>query len=210
MSRIRKFMEVTGLQNAIGRVLDKAEFEAFIWGCVYIANVDGGVSAAESARIIRNAKAIRWLSPWSAAEIRKAFDRANEVYVLSPPVGKATAIGQIRRIKDPGRAMMLFCAFCDVASADGAIDNTELATLLTISAGLGLPTDEITPVLIGLTEGVVRGQDGPQPKKAAAEIGRKGGKARAEKMSPERRVEIAKAAAEKRWGQRREDSEGGA
>ena len=34
---------------------------------------------------------------------------------------------------------------------------------------------------------------------AAAELGRKGGKARAENMTPERRKEIAKAAAAKRW-----------
>ncbi len=34
---------------------------------------------------------------------------------------------------------------------------------------------------------------------AAAEMGRKGGKARAEGMTPERRAEIAKAAAAKRW-----------
>lgn len=34
---------------------------------------------------------------------------------------------------------------------------------------------------------------------AAAELGRKGGKARAEKMSPERRSEIARKAAAKRW-----------
>jgi hypothetical protein len=34
---------------------------------------------------------------------------------------------------------------------------------------------------------------------AAVSLGRKGGKARAEKMSPERRVEIAKKAAAKRW-----------
>lgn len=34
---------------------------------------------------------------------------------------------------------------------------------------------------------------------AAAEMGRKGGKARAENMTPERRAEIAKAAADKRW-----------
>lgn len=34
---------------------------------------------------------------------------------------------------------------------------------------------------------------------AAAEMGRKGGKARAESMTPERRAEIAKAAAAKRW-----------
>ncbi len=35
---------------------------------------------------------------------------------------------------------------------------------------------------------------------AAVELGRKGGKARAEKMTPERRAEIAKKAAAKRWG----------
>ena len=34
---------------------------------------------------------------------------------------------------------------------------------------------------------------------AAAQLGSKGGKARAEKMSPERRAEIARLAAEKRW-----------
>ena len=35
--------------------------------------------------------------------------------------------------------------------------------------------------------------------KAAVELGRKGGRARAEKMSPERRREIARLAATKRW-----------
>ncbi len=34
---------------------------------------------------------------------------------------------------------------------------------------------------------------------AAVSLGRRGGKARAEKMSPERRAEIAKKAADKRW-----------
>ena len=34
---------------------------------------------------------------------------------------------------------------------------------------------------------------------AAAELGRKGGKARAAAMTPERRKEIARKAAEKRW-----------
>ncbi len=38
--------------------------------------------------------------------------------------------------------------------------------------------------------------------KAAVELGRKGGKARAEKMTPERRSEIAKKAAAKRWGKK--------
>lgn len=38
--------------------------------------------------------------------------------------------------------------------------------------------------------------------KAAQSLGRRGGKARAEKMSPERRAEIAKQAAAKRWGKK--------
>ncbi len=37
---------------------------------------------------------------------------------------------------------------------------------------------------------------------AAAELGRKGGKARAEKMSPERRAEIARNAAAQRWSKK--------
>ena len=45
------------------------------------------------------------------------------------------------------------------------------------------------------------GDDGKN--KAAQELGRKGGRARAERMSPERRQEIAKLAAIKRWGKAR-------
>jgi hypothetical protein len=44
--------------------------------------------------------------------------------------------------------------------------------------------------------------EGPEerPKdEAAMALGSKGGKARAERMSPERRAEIARAAAKKRW-----------
>ena len=41
------------------------------------------------------------------------------------------------------------------------------------------------------------GDDGKN--KAAVELGRKGGKARAEKLSKERRAEIARLAARKRW-----------
>ena len=37
-------------------------------------------------------------------------------------------------------------------------------------------------------------------KTAAAELGSRGGKKRAENMTPERRAEIARAAAAKRWG----------
>lgn len=40
----------------------------------------------------------------------------------------------------------------------------------------------------------------PEKNEAAVELGRKGGKARAEGMSAERRAEIARKAAERRWG----------
>jgi|SRR5688572_19710646 hypothetical protein len=39
----------------------------------------------------------------------------------------------------------------------------------------------------------------PEKNAAAAELGRKGGAARAKNVSPERRAEIARAAAKKRW-----------
>jgi hypothetical protein len=42
--------------------------------------------------------------------------------------------------------------------------------------------------------------DAPAKNQAAAELGRAGGKKRAEGMTPERRAEIAKKAAAKRWG----------
>jgi hypothetical protein len=41
--------------------------------------------------------------------------------------------------------------------------------------------------------------DSDSPKSAAAELGSRGGKARAKKMTPERRSEIARRAAAKRW-----------
>jgi hypothetical protein len=41
--------------------------------------------------------------------------------------------------------------------------------------------------------------DAPTKNQAAAELGRAGGKKRAEGMTPERRAEIAKKAAAKRW-----------
>lgn len=40
--------------------------------------------------------------------------------------------------------------------------------------------------------------------RAAVELGRKGGAARASKLSPERRAEIAQKAAQKRWSRRRQ------
>ena len=52
-----------------------------------------------------------------------------------------------------------------------------------------------------ITTGADEEDYGEKPAKnaAAAELGRKGGQKRAESMSPERRAEIAKKAAEKRW-----------
>ncbi len=44
--------------------------------------------------------------------------------------------------------------------------------------------------------------DGDGKNKAAVELGRKGGKARAEKMSPEKRRAIARRAAKARWQDR--------
>ncbi len=51
----------------------------------------------------------------------------------------------------------------------------------------------------------------PEKNKAAQELGRrgglKGGKARAEKLSPERRKEIAREAAKARWAKKRQQEE---
>jgi hypothetical protein len=52
-------------------------------------------------------------------------------------------------------------------------------------------------VLTGEAEEVVEAR--PTKNEAAAELGRKGGRKRAESMTPERRAEIARNAAERRW-----------
>jgi len=44
-------------------------------------------------------------------------------------------------------------------------------------------------------------EEAPAPRSAAAELGSKGGKARAANLSKKRRAEIARAAARKRWNQ---------
>lgn len=63
------------------------------------------------------------------------------------------------------------------------------------------PADAIgLAVMIGkIATGEIEDERDEKLSSAAAEMGRKGGKARAESMSPERRAEIAKIAAEKRW-----------
>lgn len=62
------------------------------------------------------------------------------------------------------------------------------------------PADAIgLAVLVGkIATGEV--EDTRETSSAAAQLGRLGGKKRAETMTPERRSEIAKAAAAKRWG----------
>jgi hypothetical protein len=63
------------------------------------------------------------------------------------------------------------------------------------------PADVIgAAVMVGrIATGEVEDERDVKPRSAAAELGSRGGKARADKMSPERRAEIAKAAAAKRW-----------
>jgi hypothetical protein len=71
------------------------------------------------------------------------------------------------------------------------------------------PKGECRPAdVIGAAVKVMRIATGEEPEnygpetgkdKTAQELGRKGGKKRAESMTPERRAEIAKKAAAKRW-----------
>lgn len=66
------------------------------------------------------------------------------------------------------------------------------------------PADAIgLAVLVGkIATGEVEDACDEKLSSAAAQLGSKGGKARAEAMTPERRAEIARKAAEKRWGVR--------
>jgi hypothetical protein len=56
----------------------------------------------------------------------------------------------------------------------------------------------VMQIATGEADEAFDGDDRKDP--AAKALGAKGGKARAARMSPERRAEIAKAAAAKRWG----------
>lgn len=58
---------------------------------------------------------------------------------------------------------------------------------------------KIARIAVGEEEEEYDTPDGKAKDPAAVSMGKRGGKARAEKMSPERRREIAKLAAEKRW-----------
>lgn len=55
----------------------------------------------------------------------------------------------------------------------------------------------VMEIATGQREEEFEGDDGKD--KAAQDLGRKGGKARASSMTPERRKEIARKAAERRW-----------
>jgi hypothetical protein len=57
---------------------------------------------------------------------------------------------------------------------------------------------KVAKIATGEVEEDLEEEDGKD--KAAQALGRKGGKARAAKMTPERRAEIARKAARKRWG----------
>ena len=72
-----------------------------------------------------------------------------------------------------------------------------------VPRGKKRPADAIgLAVMIGkIATGEIE-DDREAVKSAAASLGRLGGKARAEKMSPERRAEIARQAAAKRWSGR--------
>ncbi|MEQ8326480.1 RNA-binding protein [Parvibaculum sp.] len=61
-------------------------------------------------------------------------------------------------------------------------------------------TNQLAKLITDIATGEATDPDPDEGKDpAAVALGRKGGKSRASKMSPERRAEIAKKAAEKRW-----------
>lgn len=72
------------------------------------------------------------------------------------------------------------------------------------SGDLNQRAKNIVDIATGQTEGEEEEQEGTK-NKAAAELGRLGGKARAKKLSPEERSAIAKKAAKKRWEDKNED-----
>lgn len=60
--------------------------------------------------------------------------------------------------------------------------------------------NQLAKAIVDLATGEVEEVDPDAGKsKAAQELGRKGGKARASKMTPEQRAEVARKAAQKRW-----------
>ena len=85
-----------------------------------------------------------------------------------------------------------------------------------LSIGASRSVRGLTDLIKDLREGVRAGEDDVtlaqrllpgldlvlERKQAAAALGRVGGRARADKLSPKRRAEIARRAAEARWGRR--------
>ena len=63
------------------------------------------------------------------------------------------------------------------------------------------PADAIGRASFGARIATGEIEDSAAPKSAAAELGAKGGKARAQKLSPSQRTRIAKKAAASRWKQ---------
>jgi hypothetical protein len=65
--------------------------------------------------------------------------------------------------------------------------------------------NQLGKLIVDISVGEVEDRGAPMPEEqgkdpAAAALGRKGGAARAAKLDPSRRAEIARRAAEKRWG----------
>jgi hypothetical protein len=63
------------------------------------------------------------------------------------------------------------------------------------------PTDAVSRAIMVAKIATGEIEEDRELSSAAAELGRKGGKARAAKMSPARRSEIARKAAKKRWSE---------
>jgi hypothetical protein len=61
---------------------------------------------------------------------------------------------------------------------------------------------QLGKLIVDIATGQVEDREDDYRDSAAAELGKRGGRARAEKMSPERRAEIARNAAAKRWEKR--------
>ena len=65
--------------------------------------------------------------------------------------------------------------------------------------------NQLAKLIVGIASGEEAETLPPPKNEAAAELGRKGGKRRSESLTPERKKEIARSAAAKRW-QGRESS----
>jgi len=62
--------------------------------------------------------------------------------------------------------------------------------------------NQLAKLIVGLATGEEEEAASESKNEAAAELGRKGGKKRAESLSPERKKEIAQKAAATRWGRK--------